>query len=49
MDKNRVIGSARVIKGKVKEAAGKAIGDAKLETGGKLTGSRAKSRTPLEG
>jgi uncharacterized protein YjbJ (UPF0337 family) len=35
MDKDRVIGSAKVIKGKVKEAIGKAIGDAKLETEGK--------------
>lgn len=35
MDKDRVIGSAKVVKGKVKEAVGKAIGDAKLETEGK--------------
>ena len=35
MDKDRVAGSAKVIKGKVKEAVGKAIGDAKLETEGK--------------
>ncbi len=35
MDKDRVIGSAKVIKGKVKEAVGKAIGDAKLVTEGK--------------
>jgi uncharacterized protein YjbJ (UPF0337 family) len=35
MDKDRVVGSAKVIKGKVKEAVGKAIGDAKLETEGK--------------
>lgn len=35
MDKDRVIGSAKVIKGKVKEAVGKAIGDVKLETEGK--------------
>lgn len=35
MDKDRVIGSATVVKGKVKEAVGKAIGDAKLETEGK--------------
>jgi hypothetical protein len=31
MDKDRVIGSAKVIKGKAKIAVGKAIGDAKLE------------------
>jgi len=35
MDKDRVSGSAKVIKGKVKEAVGKAIGDVKLETEGK--------------
>lgn len=35
MDKNRVIGSAKVVKGKVKQAIGKAIGDAKLESEGK--------------
>ena len=35
MDKDRVIGSAKVIKGKVKEAVGMAVGDAKLETEGK--------------
>ena len=35
MDKDRVIGSAKVVKGKVKEALGKTIGDAKLETEGK--------------
>jgi len=34
MDKDRVLGSAKVIKGKVKEAVGKVIGDAKLETEG---------------
>lgn len=35
MDKDRVIGSAKVVKGKVKEAVGKTVGDAKLETEGK--------------
>lgn len=35
MDKDRVIGSAKVIKGKVKEAVGKAVGDVKLESEGK--------------
>lgn len=34
MDKDRVIGSAKVVKGKVKAAAGKAAGDAKLEAEG---------------
>lgn len=35
MDKDRVIGSAKVVKGKVKEAVGKAIGDGKLKSEGK--------------
>ena len=35
MDKDRGVGSAKVVKGKVKEAVGKAIGDAKLEAEGK--------------
>lgn len=34
MDKDRVIGSAKVVKGKAKVAIGKAIGDAKLQTEG---------------
>lgn len=35
MDKDRVIGSAKVVKGKTKEALGKVVGDAKLEAEGK--------------
>ncbi len=34
MDKDRLIGSAKVVKGKVKVATGKAIGDAKLVSNG---------------
>lgn len=34
MDKDRVIGAAKVMKGKTKVAVGKVIGDAKLETEG---------------
>ncbi len=34
MDKDRVAGSAKVVKGKLKVAVGKAIGDAKLEAEG---------------
>lgn len=47
MDKDRVIGSAKVIKGKVKQAVGKAIGDVKLESEGRPTKSRARFRTQL--
>jgi uncharacterized protein YjbJ (UPF0337 family) len=35
MDKDRVEGAAKNIKGKVKEAAGKVTGDAKLKSEGK--------------
>lgn len=35
MDKDRVIGSAKQIKGTVKQVVGKAVGDTKLETEGK--------------
>ena len=35
MDKDRVVGSAKVVKGKIKTAVGKAVGDAKLELEGK--------------
>ena len=34
LDKDRVVGSAKVVKGKVEEAVGKAVGDAKLEAEG---------------
>jgi uncharacterized protein YjbJ (UPF0337 family) len=35
MDKNRVAGSIKEVKGAAKEAIGKAIGDAKLQSDGK--------------
>ena len=35
MDKDRVAGSAKVATGKVKEAVGKVVGDAKLQADGK--------------
>ena len=35
MDKDRIAGSAKVVKGKVKEAVGKILGDAKLNAEGK--------------
>ena len=34
MDKDRVVGSAKQIKGAVKQVVGKAVGDAKLESEG---------------
>jgi uncharacterized protein YjbJ (UPF0337 family) len=35
MDKDRVVGSAKVVKGKIKEGVGKAVGDVKLQSEGK--------------
>jgi len=35
MDKDRIAGAARNIKGSIKEAVGKAVGDAKLQSDGK--------------
>jgi hypothetical protein len=34
MDKDRVTGSAKQVKGAVKEAVGKVVGDSKLKAGG---------------
>ena len=42
MDKNRIVGSAKQIKGSIKEAVGKVIGDAKLQVDGKA--DRAEGR-----
>lgn len=49
MDKDRVIGSAKVIKGKGKEAVGKALGDAKLETEGKAEKIEGKVQNAVGG
>lgn len=35
MDKDRIVGSAKVVKGRIKGAVGKVVGDAKLEAEGK--------------
>jgi uncharacterized protein YjbJ (UPF0337 family) len=34
MDKDRIAGSAKEVKGSIKEAVGKALGDAKLQSEG---------------
>jgi uncharacterized protein YjbJ (UPF0337 family) len=34
MDKNRIVGAAKQVKGSVKEVVGKAVGDAKLQSDG---------------
>jgi uncharacterized protein YjbJ (UPF0337 family) len=42
MDKDRVEGSAKQVKGAVKEAVGKVVGDAKLEAEGKADKAEGK-------
>lgn len=49
MDKDRVIGSAKVVKGKVKVAVGKAIGDAKLEKEGQAEKVEGKVQNAVGG
>lgn len=49
MDKDRVIGSAKVVKGKLKEALGKAVGDAKLESEGKADKFEGKVQNAVGG
>jgi uncharacterized protein YjbJ (UPF0337 family) len=44
MDKNRIIGSARQIKGSIKQAVGKAIGDTKLQADGKADELKGKAQ-----
>lgn len=49
MDKDRVIGSAKVVKGKIKTAVGKAVGDAKLESEGKADKIEGKVQNAVGG
>ena len=48
-DKDRIIGSAKVVKGNVKEVAGKAVGDAKLEAQGKADKIEGKVQNAVGG
>ena len=48
-DKDRIIGSAKVVKGNIKEAAGKAVGDAKLEAQGKADKIEGKVQNAVGG
>ena len=48
-DKDRIIGSAKVVKGNIKEAAGKAVGDAKLEAQGKADKVEGKVQNAVGG
>lgn len=49
VDKDRIIGSAKVVKGNVKEAVGMAVGDAKLETQGKADKIEGKVQNAVGG
>jgi uncharacterized protein YjbJ (UPF0337 family) len=47
VDKDRMAGAANEIKGSVREAIGKVVGDAKLLSDGRPSGPQARSRIPL--
>ena len=49
MDKDRVAGSAKQIKGEVKQVVGKAAGDAKLESEGKADKIEGKVQSAVGG
>lgn len=49
MDKDRVEGSVKNIKGSVKEGVGKAIGDTKLEAEGKMDKAEGKVQNTIGG
>ena len=49
MDKDRIAGSAKELKGVVKEIAGKAVGDAKLESDGKAEKIAGKVQNAIGG
>jgi uncharacterized protein YjbJ (UPF0337 family) len=49
MDKDRIAGSAKVVKGNVKEAVGKMTGDAKLKAEGKADKVVGKAQNAVGG
>ena len=49
MDKDRLVGSAKKIKGAVKQMVGKAVGDAKLESEGKADTIEGKIQNAIGG
>ena len=49
MDKDRIKGSAKKIKGSIKQTVGKAIGDAKLEREGKAEKVAGKIQNAIGG
>jgi len=49
MDKDRIAGSVKEIKGSVKQAVGKAVGDAKLESDGRADKAKGKVQNAIGG
>jgi len=49
MDKDRIVGSAKQVKGAVKEVVGKALGDSKLESEGKADKIEGKVQNAIGG
>ena len=49
MDKDQIVGSAKEIKGAVKQTVGKAVGDAKLEAEGKADQIEGKVQNAVGG
>jgi len=49
MDKDRIVGSAKEIKSKVKQTVGKAVGDAKLESEGNADQLEGKVQNAIGG
>ena len=49
MDKDRIVGSAKEIKGSVKEMVGKMVGDAKLQSDGRADKVEGKVQNALGG
>ena len=49
MDKDRVVGAAHQAKGTIKEAAGKAVGDAKLQSDGQAEKTAGKIQNAVGG
>ena len=49
MDKDRIVGSAKEIKGAIKQVVGKAVGDAKLQSDGKADQIEGKVQNAIGG
>jgi len=49
MDKDRIGGSAKEVKGAVKQAVGKAVGDTKLQSDGKTDQATGKVQNAIGG